>query len=162
MTTPKIVKGTRFFAQWTDCSVEWEVQTARGSSCRCVIVSEDGQGTLRSFAKDEIARILGWAAYVQKTQDESDEFFAALQEGQIVHYNNGGNEFVRCRVVRHEGRNQLLKIALVGDWEFHSDYHRKGIQNGDIWTPHATCVYEYEKCAYKHRMVDPTHLPILA
>lgn len=161
-TPTKIVKGTRFFAQWADSNAEWEVLTARGRACECVILSEEGYNTKRFFAKEEIVRILEWAAFNQKIHDASGAFFKGLKEGQIVHYNNGFNNFVRCRVVEHEGRNQFLPIALVGEWKTWdlqpSGYHARCIREGEIWTPHASTVYEAPQYAYKDRTLDPTKL----
>jgi len=158
----KIVKGTRFFAPWADSNAEWEVLSARGGACRCVIVSEDDKGCKRSFAKEEIQRILQWAAFTQDIYDKSNAFFVGLQVGQIVHYNNGFNGFVRCRVVEHEGRNQLQQIALVGSWEDRDlqphSYHVKCIRSEMVWTPHAGLVFEAPQYANKDRSIDPTGL----
>lgn len=115
------------------------------------------------------ARAAGWDDAMEAAQNRSHDFFQHLQPGQIVHYSNGFNQFVRCQVTADK---QLLPIALVGDWrEFdlprrqadgsiYLGYHAQSIHDKRTMLPHASNVWEcpdFDKARYK----DPTNLPAI-
>jgi len=84
----------------------------------------------------------------------SDNFYASLKPGQLVHYDNGFNNFVRCEVVATAEGNKLKPLALVGKWtthdlprwqdngEAHFPHHPKRIREGELFAPNESNIYE--------------------
>ena len=161
--------GTKF--RWTnaDSNPLWEVKRARGrGTWDCEVVEgPDWVGTVKTFSSEEIRSSLGMAAAWKQSRDESEQFYQNLTPGSIVHYNNGFNSFVRCRV---SDNHELLPFALVGDWrEFdlpqrqldgtvYLGYHAERIVAASPFKPHASNVYEHRHDA---RSIDPRNLPAI-
>jgi len=90
------------------------------------------------------------AAFFAKTDD-----WWAQAEGTIVHYDNGFGDYVRGKIVTHEGEKQMLPIALVGNWKSHDlvnrntdgslryGYHAKRVINGEPFRPNASNMVEF-------------------
>lgn len=106
--------------------------------------------------------------------NEQDKWYADQPVGTIVHYDNGHNSFVRCKVVmgRDEGKRckVLLPVALVGTWKgvpkWNIDgtpdygYHGKKILNGETMRVSVTCIYEspFVAAGYREERLDPRKL----
>ena len=180
MSELRVKKGVRFRnVIGEDCNALWEVRSSRGAKCWvCFVVDEpwecngktydsDFAGQTEVFAEEKILRILlqeqAWTASNKK----HDDFFAGLRVGQIVHYDNGFNQYVRCIVVL--GKQQVAEthplgsrlvpmlkgLALVGpgwrdadlprrwpDGSVSVPFHAQKIKDGEIWRCHASCIVE--------------------
>ena len=101
---------------------------------------------------------IGMYKLFESLADAGDKYYASLTPGQIVHYDNGGNEYVRCEVVVNNSMvpaKQLKPIALVGEWRewdlphrmadgtVNPGYHAKDIADGKTMHPNASNIYEY-------------------
>lgn len=128
-----ITIGTRFNYTHADSNPLWEVKSSRGrGTWNCEVVeSEDWLGTKKVFGNEEIARSIGMKNLWAKLGDESDSYYQSLSVGQIVHYQNGFDNYVRCEVTADK---QLLPIALVGAWSSHDLPQRR--RNGEISLPY--------------------------
>jgi hypothetical protein len=104
--------------------------------------------------------------------EHTNDFYDELEVGQVVHYHNGFKEFVRCEVVEapdddacvhaEKGERCLRPVALVGGWGTHdlrSDgYHMKGVREGRLFKPNASCIYENPEATQVRRHEDPAQL----
>jgi hypothetical protein len=194
----KVEVGTQFRYNYADSNPLWEVKKARGKGTwECEVLPApmeipDGKGGTiklegdwvgqrKVFGTEEIARSIGMSQFWNKLGNESDKFYAGLKEGQIVHYDNGFESYIRCRVVRadidrdkirvRKGENVLVPIALVGNWRKHDlptryrngqvylGYNAETIDKGEPMHPHATSIYENPNFANKERKtLDPRKL----
>lgn len=171
--------GTTFTALHLDSLATWKVIAKAGEDAwRAVIADgEDGAGTVRLFTTAQIQASVAHKKAVDAIFQNHDDFFAGLKPGQIVHYSNGGGEFVRCRVVTDGRKRALMPIALVGTWaaldlprrlpngSVHWPYQADKIRKGEAWTPNAGCVLEYHGARLTHEVAraggDPRTLPAL-
>jgi hypothetical protein len=152
-----IVGVTTFHAHYADSNPQWRVIQARGRGtyvCEVTAESIDWQGVKKAFLTEEILGAIRMASVFDTIGNDHDRFYTNLKPGQIVHYNNGFDEWVRCKVVVQEDENVLKPFALVGDWKPHSlarrrndgsiDYghYIKQIVDGETFSPHASNLYE--------------------
>jgi hypothetical protein len=187
-TTNPVRIGTRFRATIADANALWEVTgKSGGRAWLAQVVNEpfeiDGKlfdsdyvGTERAFTTAEIERSLRQAAVFANLSARTDDFWDRQPVGQVLHYNNGFDQFVRGVVVEKDGRKQLKPTALVGPgWQpfdlvtrrssgdLHYGYHADKVVNGGddaVWAPSSSCVYEADDYGYGGRSnVDPTTLP---
>jgi len=181
MSTVKI--GTEFRSAYADSNALWRVVSIDGKYAECVIVNErwehDGQwydgdyaGVRKPFFVTDVRRAVEFAENLKARMDAADAWFDSLAPGQIVHYNNGFAEFVRCEVivldepirtgtgtVYEKGQKVLQPIALCGPgWERRDlvgeiehegtrymtlGYHARKVLTGTgAWRPSDSCVYE--------------------
>jgi hypothetical protein len=167
----RVTVGLKFRYNHADSNPLWVVRQSigRGVWLAEVIESEDWLGTQKSFLSSDILRSTGIENLFARLHNEHDEFYAKLKPGQIIHYNNGFKNFVRCKVVKKDGQNVLLPIALVGEWreydlphrredtgELMLGYHGKMIVNGETFNPNASNLYEFNPSSSSHRGFDPT------
>ncbi len=164
------VNVTKFRSHYADANPEWLVteKRGRGTWIATVIDCPDYAGAKQAFTTEQIEGSRGMSRLFQNLAHESDKFFASLPIGSIVHYNNGFNQYVRCKVT---SGNNLLPIALVGNWSPHDlprrhpngyvqeGYHVSNIKNKKVFTPNASCVYEHKHDA---NAVDPRGLAPLS
>ena len=167
-TKPKRVKkGMQFRSVLADSNALWVVKRSLGGAWLCEVVDEpyeiDGKvyegdytGTEKSFLSREILASANYEAIFKGIRNDHDSFYASLDEGDIVHYNNGFKNFVRCEVVfdADEQKNKLKPIALVGEWsnhdlpkrrangEINNGYHAQKIIDGETFEPNVTCIFE--------------------
>jgi len=158
------------------------VKNRKGANWLCEIVNEpieiegkvyesDWVGTQKVFGTEEIRAALEMNSFVASLMDASEAFYTGLKLGSIVHYHNGFGSFVRCRVVRKEGKNELLPLALVGNWREHDlphynvygevdhRYYPRKIVDGETITPHASNIYEYPSFSSRPETPNPSTLP---
>ena len=178
---PNVIPGeTTFRAAYADSCPLWKVLRKLGTNVYlCEVVNEpveidgkvydgDWAGTQKSFMYGEIVRSVGLSDLYDTFASDHDKFYASLKPGQIVHYNNGFDAFVRCVVVAKDGANVLKPIALVGEWEgydlprrmrdgsIYNNFNADRIINGETMTPNSSNIYEG---GYKPRNgVDPSTL----
>lgn len=113
--------------------------------------------TIRGFNLADLERQKKADAIWKEQQDKGDSFYASLRPGQVVHYDHGFKEYVRCEVVVKDGKNVLKPVALVGEWREHDlprrhrdgtvelGYHVKMIRDGETMSPHPSNIFEYER-----------------
>ena len=165
--TKRVKKGMQFRAVLADSNALWVVKSSLGGAWLCEVVDEpyeyDGKvyegdftRTEKSFLSREILASVNYENIFKNIRNDHDRFYASLDEGDIVHYNNGFKNFVRCEVVfdADEQKNQLKPIALVGEWsnhdlperrangEIYNGYHAQKIIDGGTFEPNVTCIFE--------------------
>jgi hypothetical protein len=143
--------------------------------CEC---TEDGYQHTAPFDERTILAAVNQEIGLTALMSEHDRFYAALKPGQIVHYCNGGEQFIRCEVVEGDipFTNSLLKghvlkpIGLIGYAKY--DLPSR-MPNGEINYPPATrldrmlqpnytMIWENPQCSYRQRCkTDPTTAPLL-
>ncbi len=145
---------TTFHSSYADANPKWIVREKRGRGTWIaeIIDCPDYSGHTQAFTTEQIEGSIGIAKFWDKLADAGAKFYAGLIVGSIVHYNNGFNSFVRCKVMEDK---QLLPIALVGDWQSHDLPQRMGdgsiydgyqvdkIKKGKVFQPNASNIYEY-------------------
>jgi hypothetical protein len=178
--TKRVKKGMQFRSTLADGNPLWVVKRSLGGAWLCEVVDEpyeiDGKvyesdytGAEKSFLSREILAANAYEAIFKGISNDHDRFYASLDEGDIVHYNNGFKNFVRCEVVfdADEQKNQLQPIALVGEWSNHDlpkrrangeiyyGYNVQQIIDGSTFEPNVTCIFE----AGTNHSDDPRSLP---
>lgn len=172
----KVKKGMQFHHVYCDGNCLWEVKSRHaGDVWRCEIVNDsDYGGHVDVFTEKQILAWVEQADAYKNIADTNDAYYASLKPGQIVHYNNGLREFVRCEVVNDKGANKLKPIALVGEWRdydlphYHPiryeeviPYHVKGINEGNLFTPHYSNIFEAPCRYHQDGEYNPTNLPAI-
>lgn len=192
--TPKKVHpliGRQFRSPIADCNPLWEVKSSRGRGAFiCEVVNEpfeidgktfDGEyaGRRQTFGVEEIERSLRVAEFWAKSRREHEDFYDSLAFGEIVHYDDGFGNFVRCEVVTaanlrkgfdhpcvEDGEKCLKELALVGNWrdyDLRSDsYHMRGVREARLFKPNASCIWENPDAACRKKHSDPSKLEPLA
>jgi len=165
--TKRVKKGMQFRSVLADGNPLWVVKRSLGGAWLCEVVDEpyeiDGKvyegdfaGTQKSFLSREILAGNAYENMFKDMMSDHDRFYASLDEGDIVHYNNGFKNFVRCEVVfdADEQKNKLKPIALVGEWrdydlpkrqangEIYYGYNAQQIIDGSTFEPNAGCIFE--------------------
>ena len=185
--TKRVKKGMQFRSTLADGNPLWEVKRSLGGepiepeeAWLCEVVDEpieiDGKvyesdfaGAQQSFLSREILAANAYEDMFKDMRSDHDRFYASLDEGDIVHYNNGFKNFVRCEIVfdADEQKNKLKPIALVGEWrdydlpkrqangEVYNGYHVQQIIDGSTFEPNAGCIFE----AGTNHSDDPRSLP---
>ena len=108
--TRRVKKGMQFRSTLADGNPIWEVKRSLGGAWLCEVVDEpfeiDGKvyesdfaGAEKSFLSREILAANAYEDMFKDMRSDHDGFYASLDEGDIVHYNNGFKNFVRCEVV---------------------------------------------------------------
>jgi len=138
----------------------------------------DYAGQQQVFTDQQILSSIGMANLFQGMADETDQFQASLKVGDIIHYDNGFNQFVRCEIALKDGKTYAQPIALVGEWHSHdlprryedgtvyNGYHADQILNPDKersgtkehWFPNASSTYESPSYHRKAKSIDPRNL----
>jgi len=160
------VNKTTFHSSYADANPLWKVieKRGRGTWIAQVIDCPDYSGTKAAFTTEQIERSIGLSNLWNKLENEGDKFYGSLMVGDIVHYSNGFNQYVRCKVTP---KHDLLPIALVGDWKpydlpkrlnngmIYNGYHVDKIKKGETMKPNASNIYEHQ---HDSRATDPRTL----
>lgn len=171
----KVGIGTKFHSVYCDGNCQWTVKEKKGKDVWLCKIEEDMDyaGTIRHFSTKEIQASLNQQFIFDELMNDHDAFYKSLTPGQIVHYNNGFQNFVRCEVVVKDGQNVLKPIALVGAWRewdlpkrmadgsISYCYHADKISKGETFTPNAGCIYESNPDSSVHHGVNPTKMPAI-
>lgn len=181
-----IVPGvTTFRSIYADSNALWKVIRSKAQDCwLCEIqpdpitlsdgrvVQGDYVGTQRVFMTREIAATVSMSQFWAKQDDQNAQFYASLIPGQIIHYHNSRNTWVRTIVVQQNGQNVLKPIAMLGNWASHDlpkrqadgsvymGFHGERITKGETFRPNYSHLWEG---SYPRRPdeVDPnTLIPI--
>jgi hypothetical protein len=103
--------------------------------------------------------------------DKADAWWTALKPGEVVHYHNGFNQWVRGIIVGHEdGEKAMLPTAMLGAWLSHDlpvrlddgsaylpTYPRR-IKEGEKMRPHASNMLEYPEFGRDWQFKDPREM----
>lgn len=183
--------GKQFRSAIADCNALWEVKSARGRGAYiCEVVNEpfevdghmldsDFAGERKTFGAEEIRRALAMQELFAESFRKNDDFYNSLALGQIVHYDNGFGNFVRCEVVTVSappeslnpydlvnGSRALKEVALVGAWRDYdleaNSHHMRGVREGRVFRPHFSCIWENPQSGTHKRYPDPSALEPLA
>ena len=188
----RVTKGMKFRSAYADSNALWEVIESRGrGTWLCEIVNEpieiDGKiydsdyaGVQKAFLREDILRSVAMANLFETKRQETDDFYANLTVGDIYHYDNGFQNYVRCEVVQEDTEYKLKPIALVGNWRSH-DLPRR-YRNGDIYygyypskilgkpmsdgkvettfTPNESCIWECSRKGDDPREMNPLDLSL--
>lgn len=189
----KVTKGMEFRSVIADCNALWKTIRPQGRGawlCECVNepieihgTMHEGEhaGTQKSFLDREILGSIGMDAMFKGVSDDTDDFYAKLNDGDIIHYCNGFGEFVRCEIAHNSKGEQYAKpIALVGNWKssdlptryengtVYNGYHAESILNPDgdksksdkAWKPNVSMVFEAPMYSRGNRdkNIDPRKL----
>lgn len=162
-----IYPGLHFHAPYADSNSRWKVVSKKAKDCwLCEIDNEpfqlpDGQilegewnGTQRAFLVHEILHSKNLKEVFSQLHDLNENFYANLKIGQIVHYQNGFNQWIRCESIKTDEGKALLPLALLGDWQAFDlpyrtkdgtvklSYHVKQIFERKAFHPNASCIWE--------------------
>lgn len=101
-----------------------------------------------------------------RAQREHEAFYAKLTAGQVVHYRNCSDTYVRCRVVvGQDGNKTFVPLELVGAgwkiWKHTAPYHQRKIAEGSDFKPHASCVWENNPEGTDPTLMGPINPEIL-
>jgi hypothetical protein len=121
--------GTTFRYTYADGNPLWKV-TKRLARDTFEAVSQDdpieinGQiykgdyaGVVKAFRGADIRSSLQFERTWEKIGKEGEAKASTLRVGQIVHYDNGFAQFVRCEVVKAGPKPELKPIGLIGNWQ---------------------------------------------
>lgn len=182
-TKTKIVAGvTTFRSGYADDIPLWKVVRSKGRGVYlCEVVNEaieykgcmidsDWTGTQKAFLSNEIHASLSWSKTLDEFHDTHDKFYENLRVGQIIHYNNGFDNWVRCTVVKKNSENTLKPVALVGEWKhdlptrradgtLSYSYYPDKIAKGETFTPNASNLFEFG-CKPRNGVNPNTYNPI--
>lgn len=181
-TGPQIKKGLKFRYHYADANPEWVVVESRGAGTwLCEIIDcPDYSGSQQAFLTEQIQRAVESYNLMNQVMKDCDAFYNSLTLGQIVHYRDSGESFVRCEVVEGDMGNgdgfgkQLLPVAMVGKWNkthlpmrmidgsIHYPHQVQSIREKRLFHPHSSNLWE----ARKHNDVvwptNPTRLKPLS
>lgn len=185
MIVNKVKKGLRFRKVFADSNALWEVISKKGRKVwLCEIINEpieingnkydgDYAGNQEVFQEEDILHCVQNAKFVEQLCDIHKTFYDALVPGQVVHYDNGHGQFVRCEVVQTAQGNKLQPIELLGKWLSHDLPRRKldgSIEysyyvhkifnkgNDSLIEPHASNIYECNGYSKRLWVKDPSTL----
>jgi len=170
----KIMKSLinqEFYAVYCDGNCKWKVLKQIGVDvylCEIDKAELDYGGAQKSFLGSEIRGAIQFAESFKEMQTDHDIAYAALKQGDIVHYHNGFGTYVRCLAMFNdkEKEMQLLPVALVGKWMKHDlpqrradgsiyqSYYPKRIAEQELMRPNASNIYEFSQDLQKRRQ-DP-------
>jgi hypothetical protein len=170
-TRTTVTVGTKFHSAYADSNPTWQVTRNRGKDVweAKVVNSPDWDGTVKVFTTQEILGSKRLAGAFAKIASDSDKFYAGLKAGEIVHYHNGFQQYIRCIVVKTAKKTVLKRVGLVGNWsttdlphrlasgEVYWGFHAKAILKGETFEPAGSNIYE---CVKKPGL-DPRKLPTL-
>lgn len=172
----KVKIGTKFRSALADSNPLWEVTRKLGRSVwEATVVNEpfeyegrlidsDFVGTTRAFRARDITASLKTEALWAGLRKKHDDYYAGLKPGEIVHYDDGFQAYVRCEVVEDGGENKLRPIALVGEWKSYDlgpdAYFPRKIEAGDdLFRPNVSTIYEASgSVASKRAKTNPAEL----
>jgi hypothetical protein len=131
------------------------------------------------FVRGDVERSRNWRNYLAKEKARKD----SLQVGEIIHYDNGFGEYIRCEIVDKDGELHAKAIAMVGNWSerdlprrqkdgtIYYGYHAEKILFPDKersgtkthWIPNMSCIWEYTDSPRKGpdpREMEPIDLSV--
>lgn len=162
-----IPEVTRFYAKYENELFCWKVIEKIDNRFMCK-VEFCKQVLCQMFDETTIVQSLEQLKQIQNPSIKEIEFYDLLQIGQILHYSNGNNSWIRCKVIPLNGQKTLERIALLGNWQphelvtrhsdlsYHYGCHAKAIVENilDYFNPNNSLIWEgcYRK---KTSDIDP-------
>lgn len=138
----------------------------------------DHAGLVQDFLIEEVQRVLNadalWERFVQDQDQRKADFWNSVEPGQVLHYNDSGNRWVRGVAERRDGRIVLVSTALVGDWpqrdlatrdetgQVHHGYHASRVLDGEVFTPQPSFIFESPTFNRRAGQIDPSTLDALS
>lgn len=167
---PTVTIGTQFRMLFADAYALWEVTGIDGLSASIQVIAEppeidgtipptDYLGHRDTTSVRKIEQILAADERSAKAIDRDTRWWKNQQDGTVLHYHDGFNQFVRGVVTRRNGTPELLPTALVGDWPAHQvvyrdwsgkvqyGHHVRRIRDKQPWAPHPTTIFEHQPWA---------------
>jgi hypothetical protein len=172
-----IVPGkTTFRYTHGDSNALWVVQTRRGNGVwQCVISEDDADyaGDTRVFTTEEISNAVSVVDFWESLKNETVDFWKNRTAGEVFHYANSSNQFVRSEVVVDPGKGYVLRpLALVGKWRTNElprwwdsghftdgAYWVQKVRKGETFQPNESALWEVQKTRRSDDGLDPTSLP---
>ena len=140
----QVTKDLEFHAPHADGMSLWIVKRHLGSgSWLCEIKGLEWSGTQKPFMANEILHAIHVPLAINSMVDEMDDFLQKQPEGAYLHYHNGFGQYIRKIVVKHEGKNWVKDVALVGNWERY-DLPRRNSDGTENWPFSAKSVRDGE------------------
>ena len=170
--------GITFRHVIADSNSLWEVVRKAGKDVWLAVVTpeqttngertftDEWAGTEQVFTTAQIEQKLRAAAATTNARDRADAWWDERTDGEIVHYANRSDQFVRGRIVTIDGDKQMMPVALVGAWQAFElprrseigdvvpGYYATLIAKGEPWRPHPSCMFESTLSG-----MDPRTLP---
>jgi hypothetical protein len=154
----RVKAGMQFRSVYADSNPLWEVVNRSGPSIwSCQIIDgADWEGTRKPFTSHEILQAMSHGQTIDTLIKRTNNFYESLKVGQVLHYENFGNCWVRCEVVKVDNGQALQAIALVGFWPqhelatrsldgtIHKGYYVEKIEGGIWFQPSESNVYEWK------------------
>ena len=147
--------GQTFSMPYADSTITYTVASFRGEVVLADAAENEWGITDRPFGIEEVRRVLSWESKFERAQEITESFWRDIPVGEIVHYHNGFESFVRGRVVEDaDGAKRMQPIALVGGWdrndlpirqsdgEVKYGYHAKSIMEGRLFSPNPSSMWE--------------------
>jgi hypothetical protein len=175
MTT--IIPGnTTFHSIIADSNALWRVVAPRGANTwDCVVdaANPDYAGSKKVFGGEEIIRAVNQGKMWDELRTSNRDFWQSREIGEILHYEDFNNRWVRAVVVQgvdKDGKEAkvLLPTALVGKWaKFdlpmwtdagiyrEGSYHVGKIAAGETFQPNESCIWEYKQGTGQRISGDP-------
>lgn len=173
----KIIPGkTTFRAIIADSNALWRVVAPRGANTwDCVVdaAETDYAGTKKVFGGEEILRAVQQAKLWDELRTSNRDFWASREVGEVLHYEDFNNRWVRGTVVQgldRDGKEAkvLLPKALVGKWArfdlpmwTDAGVYREGgyqvqkIVSGETFQPNESNIWEYKQAMGQRVQGDP-------
>jgi len=162
----KIKPDLKFRSPYADCNPLWKVISKIGARAYlCEIVNEgvkigntiypsEFAGIRKAFLTGEITSSLSMEEMFDGLMGDHNRFYAGLHNGQIIHYHDGHNKWIRCeaQLDAKDRRMKLQSIALLGQWHdlpsrnrdgsINYPYHVKKIMEKELFEPNYSNLYE--------------------
>ena len=119
--TAIVVGRTSFRDSYADGNPKFVVRKDMGNGTyQCISEDDlDYNGIVRYYDSEQIRARVDHATLFDRLDGQRAGFWATRTEGEVLHYHNSRNAFVRGVVVRVDGELKLKPTALVGDWSSH-------------------------------------------
>lgn len=137
----------------------------------------DCAGLVQDFLIEDVERAMAstalWERFVKSQDAQRADFWASVEPGQVLHYNDGGDRWVRGVVEHRDGKKVMASTALVGDWrqydlatrdetgQVRHGYHATRVLSGEVFTPQPSCIFESPSFKRRHGQIDPGTLEAL-
>lgn len=138
----------------------------------------DHAGLVQDFLIEEVQRALNadalWERFVREQNAQTEDFWGSVKTGQVLHYNDSGNRWVRGVVEHRDGKAVMVRTALVGDWrqhdlatrdetgQVHYGYHASRVLDGEGFAPQPSCIFESPTFNRRGGQIDPSTLDALS
>lgn len=81
----------------------------------CQAVSTPYRGVVKVFEDKQLVKLVRNYEMAKEEVKKNKQAVSVLKPGEIVHYVDGADRFIRCKVVLDKDEIKIQPIALVGD-----------------------------------------------